>query len=234
MTVATTDTREFNLDQLMRRAMQTAGIMGFEQRLDTTSEQGRERASFGRDQLDFVLDRLQAEGILLRDVARYPITLTAGTATYVLPADTIDVHEDGTYATAAGQVESLVQQIDAQEYHNISDKLSSGAPTRFWLERLGICTLYLHQVPDTTGGILTVRRKKMLADSNLGTYTPDLERYWHDYLQWELAYRYSVSMPIEERALLKAEAKEAKETAQNYARQFVPSQIELDHPTGWS
>lgn len=76
----------------------------------------------------------------------------------------------------------------------------------------------------------------MLADSKLGTDTPDLERYWHDYLQFELAYRFALasSLMSDEKALLKAEAAEAKQTAQNYAKQFVPSQIALDHRTGWS
>lgn len=235
MTVASTNTRELNLDQLMRRAMQTAGIMAFESVIDANDEQWRQRSAYGRDQLEFILDRLQAEGVILRDVVRYPLTLVAGTASYALPADTLDVHGDAMFQLDPTASESTVRPMDREEYHAISDKTSEGTPTRFWLERLGVCTVYLHQVPEA-GGTLYLQRKKMLADSKLGTNTPDLERYWHDYLQFELAYRYALasSLQADEKALLKAEAAEAKVTAQNYARQFVPSQIALDHRTGWS
>lgn len=234
MTVASSNTRELSLDQLMRRSMQTAGIMAFEEIADSASDQWKQRTAFGRDQLDLVLDRLQAEGVILRDTERYSLTLTASVASYVLPSDTVDVHANAMYLEAPGETESVVTQVDRQEYDLISDKVTQGKPTRFWLERTGVCTVYLHQVPDTTNAVLYLRRKKMLADNTLGTQTPDLERYWHDYLHYELAYRYSIGLPLEERALLKGEAAEAKQVAQNYARQFVPNQIVLDHPTGWS
>ena len=231
MTIAATNTRELDLNALMLRAMQTAGIMAFEQ--VASGPQWDNRVKFGRDQLEFILDRLQAEGVILRDVERYPLTLTASTASYALPADTIDVLGDAMYQSAAGESEFRVHPMDREEYHAITSKAEEGTPSRFWLERLSTCTLYLHQVPDTTGAVLYLQRKKLLADSSLGTNTPDLERYWHDYLQWELAYRFSISLPAEERMLLKSEAQEAKAVAQTYAKQALPTVIALNHGTGW-
>lgn len=235
MTVATTNVSERNLDQLIRRAMQMAGIMAFESQIDGNDPQWIQRASFGRDQLDWVLDRLQAEGVILRDVERYALPLVASTASYDLPVDTLDLHGDAMYLETGGSSEQRVTVMDREEYHSITDKALEGAPSRFWLRRLSICTVFLHPVPSTTG-TLYVQRKKMLADSKLGTNTPDLERYWHDYLQWELAYRFGIasSLTPDSLLLLKGEAGEAKATAQNYARQFVVNQIELVHRTGWS
>lgn len=235
MTVSGTNSRELNLDQLIRRAMNTAGIMAFEQTVVTTDPQWQMRASYGRDMLEFILDRLQAEGVILRDVERYALPLAVDTASYALPVDTLDVHGDAMYLESGDTTERRVTAMDREDYHAISDKALGGAPSRFWLERLSLCTVYVHPVP-TVAGTLYFQRKKMLADSTSGASTPDLERYWHDYLHYELAFRYAVSssLTLDRVGTLKGEAAEAKATAQNYARQFVPSQIELDHRTGWS
>lgn len=231
MTIVATNVRELDLNQLMLRAMQTAGIMAFEQ--VASGPQWDNRVKFGRDMLELILDKLQVDGLILRDIERYSLTLTSGTASYALPADTIDVLGDAMYQSAAGETEFTVSPMDRETYHAIANKTQTGTPSRYWVERLATCTVYLHQVPDTTDAVLYLQRKKMLADSSSGTATPDLERYGHDYLHYELAYRFSIGLPFEERQALRADANEAKAALLTYAKQALPTQIELVHRTGW-
>lgn len=234
MTIMATNTRELNINQLLLRAAQVAGIMPFELGQDSGSPQWLAKASFGRDQLEFVMKALPSEGLITRNVTIDEIAVTAGTAEYALSAGTIDVIGKATFALSTqASIEYPVRQVDREEWMTISQKELSSRSTEFWVEKTATVKVHLYPTP-SLGGTLRIQRRALLADNNDGNATVDAEPYWQDYLVKELAYRFSVGMPLEERQNLRADANAAKTAAQAQAKQIVPNSIELVHPTPWS
>lgn len=238
MTVALTNTRELDINTLLKRSAQLAGLLALEQ--SATGTQWEQRAAFGRDQLDLILDRMPTQGIIVRDVELYTLTLSAdfgGEADPIaLPSDTVDVVGVAMYRETSTSTEQRVEPVDREYWQASGDKDTTAPPTRYYLNRAGTVELYLLPVPETANATLRLQRKKLLADSNDGSKTVDLERYWLDYLQFELAWRFSLStsMPAANRGELRAQANECKAAALAAAKQTLPSHMELDHGTEWS
>ena len=234
MTVMSTNTRELNINQLLLRAAQVAGIMPFELGQDSGSPQWLAKASFGRDQLELVMKSLPNEGIITRNVSITSFAVSVGTTAYVQSAGTIDVIGKATFALdSQPTIEYPMRQVDREEWMVISQKSLSARPTEFWVEKTSSVTVHLYPTPNEAG-TARVQRRALLADNSDGNATVDAEPYWQDYLVKELAYRYSVGMPLNERALLRRDADAAKAAAQAQARQMVANSIELYHPTPWN
>lgn len=233
MTAMVTNTRELDINTLIWRAAQMAGLMDFTQGQDG-GVQWLAKASYGRDQLELIVKQLPTEGVITRDITVDAVSLTAATASYTMVAGTTDVVGSATYKETSTSMEYEVQQMDREEWMAIADKALPGRPTRMWVERVATVKVYLYPVPDVTASTLQIQRKRILADNSDGAATADLETYWMDFLTKELAYRFSVGLPIEERMNLKADAKEAKLAAQTAAKQTVPNRVALDHRTSWS
>lgn len=80
--------------------------------------------------------------------------LTAGTATYSLPADTVDIM-DVTIRTNSGQIDSQsdisITRISFDTYQTLPNKLTTGRPTQYMITRgTAVPTIYLWTVPDTS------------------------------------------------------------------------------------
>lgn len=239
MTVNASSTREFTIDELIKRAMQLGGVMALEQA--ATGSQWNARAAFGRDQLDLILDKMPSQGAIVRQEEFYTLTLPVSgdyggeDDPIDMPATTVTVMGVAMYRESSTASEQQVHPIDRETWQKSTDKDTAGSPTRYYVQRAGTVSLYLLPVPATANATLRVQRVKLLADSNVGSDTLDLERHWLDYLQFELAWRYSLqsSMPPANRAELRSAAMEAKNAALAIAKQQLPSFIELEHGTRW-
>jgi hypothetical protein len=78
--------------------------------------------------------------------------LTAGTATYTLPANTIDLIEH-QLRTGSGtsQVDTYLERISVSTYSQQTNKLITGRPTQIFVQRLATETKFtLWPLPDTT------------------------------------------------------------------------------------
>lgn len=239
MTVNASNTREFNIDQLIKRAMQLGGVMALEQ--VATGSQWNAKAEFGRDQLDLIIDKMPNQGIIVRQEEFYTLTLPVSSDyggeddPIDLPNDTVDVLGVAMYRETSTSSEQQVHPIDWETWQKSTDKETAGSPTRYHVKRAGTVQLFLLPVPNVANATLRIRRVKLLADSDVGSDTLDIERHWLDYLQFELAWRYSLqsSMPPANRAELRSSAMEAKQQALAIAKQQLPSFMELEHGTRW-
>jgi hypothetical protein len=240
MTVNASNTRELTIDQLLKRAMQLAGIMALEQ--PATGSQWNARAEFGRDQLDLILDKMPNQGVIVRQEEGYTLTLPVSSDyggeddPIDLPSDTVDVVGPAMYKETSTSTEQMVTPVDWETWQTSQDKTRTAAPARYYLKRAGTVQLFLLPVPATSGAELRIRRVKLLADSDVGSNTVDLERHWLDYLQFELAWRFAVqgSMPADRKNDLRTEAINAKNSALALAKQQLPSFMELDHVSRWT
>jgi hypothetical protein len=234
VTVAATNTAELNIGQIILQAYQQASLMELSQ--SPSGPQWDARAAFARGCLTRTIQRLGAEGPFMRQVEFYPLTLTAGTATYTLPSDTIDVIENAVYNDGtANAMDLTIRQIDREEWLAAPDKVSQATPFRMFVNRGSTITVTLLQVPDTTGAVITLQRQKLAADIKSNSDTPDVERYWTDALVWELAHMvaFASSLPMDKCGYLRAMAKESRQLAMDKALQQTPNQLHLVHMTGW-
>lgn len=234
MTTASTNLAELNIGQIILQAYQQSSLMELSQ--SPSGPQWDARAAFARGCLTRTIQRLGAEGPFMRQVEIYPLTLTAGTASYTLPSDTIDVLENAVYNDGtANAMDLTIRQIDREEWLAAPDKVTQATPFRMFVNRGASVVVHLLQVPDTTGAIITLQRQKLAADIKSNSDTPDLERYWCDALVWELAHMvaFASSLPMDKCAYLKTMAKEARLLATDKAQQQTPNQLYLQHQTGW-
>tara|TARA_R100001591_G_scaffold108571_1_gene118163 strand:- start:1191 stop:1868 length:678 start_codon:yes stop_codon:yes gene_type:complete len=103
----------------------------------------------------------QNRGINLFTIESGTLSLSAGTATYTMPSDTIDLIEH-TIRTGTGtsQLDTNVTRISVSTFAQKSNKNTQGKPNQIFVQRLsGSTTVTLHPVPDTTYTLAFFRLK---------------------------------------------------------------------------
>tara|TARA_Y100001951_G_C11244713_1_gene242664 strand:+ start:237 stop:917 length:681 start_codon:yes stop_codon:yes gene_type:complete len=114
-----------------------------------------------RRSLNILTLEWQNRGINLFTIESGTLSLSAGTATYTMPSDTIDVIEH-TIRTGTGtsQLDTNVNRISVSTFAQKSNKNTQGKPTQIFVQRLaGSTTVTLHPVPDTTYTLAFFRLK---------------------------------------------------------------------------
>src|SRR3990167_3982430 len=130
MTVMSTSTRELDINTILLRAFQLSSQMPME--ASASGTQWEARAAFGRDMIEMVVDHIQAEGNITRDVELYNITLTDGTASYTMPSNTLRVSGHAMYAASSGDTQTQVTEMSREDYQVIGEKTTEGSPSRYW------------------------------------------------------------------------------------------------------
>lgn len=147
------------------------------------------------------------------------VPLVAGTATYELPADTVDILEHAIRTNSgveASQNDMAISRISASTYSTVPNKLTQGLPIQVMVNReQEIPSVTLWPVPDDAQTYTFVYwRMRRLQDIGTGINTPDIPFRFYPALMAGLAYYVGMKipgMPTEKMIQLKAE----------YDRQFV-------------
>lgn len=103
-----------------------------------------------RRSLNLLLLEWQNRGLNLFTVDQGTLALTAGTASYDMPADTIDLIE-GSVRSGSGvnQLDTILQRLSVSQYAQQSNKNTQGKPSQVFVERLATVTrVTLWPVPD--------------------------------------------------------------------------------------
>lgn len=190
MTVATDRTQEFTVDEIVLHAYRLAGLLNEAQALSVS------KAANGRAAMQFALQRLEAEGMFARSTVFHYLTLESGTQSYAVDASVINVVGRAYYLPEGedetqGEVEHSVAPIGAEEWASLTPKNASGMPTKYWLDR-STMTLWVDPIPDEAGK-LRLQAQQLRATSLRGTVTPDVERWWSDYLRYQVAHDLALS-----------------------------------------
>ena len=162
------------------------------------------------------------------------IPLVAGTATYNLPADTVDLMEH-VIRTGAGsastQADLNITRISVSTYATIPNKLQQARPIQVWIERLQSAPrITVWPVPDnTTTYTFVYWRLKRIDDAGNGVNTMDVPFRFLNAMVAGLAYYLALKLPNGAQRLdvLKAQYDEAWELASTEDREkaavrFVP------------
>jgi hypothetical protein len=135
----------------------------------------------------------QNRGINMWTIDEGSVNLVGGTATYALPADTIDLLEH-TIRTGEGnsstQSDINISRISVSTYASIPNKLSQGRPIQLYIDRgQANPSVTVWPVPDASSTyVLKYWRMRRIEDAGKGVETPDVNFRFLPCLVAGLAY----------------------------------------------
>ena len=161
--------------------------------------------------------------------------LTPGTATYNLPADTVDLL-DHVIRTGAGsastQADLTITRISEPTYSSIPNKLQQARPIQVWIERLNTPRFTVWPVPDNSQTYTFVYwRLRRIQDAGDGVNTMDMPFRFYNAMVAGLSYYMALKVPgaIDRLPILKEQYDQAWQLAADEDREkaavrFVPRQ----------
>ena len=232
--MATSGTATFNLDlsEIVEEAFERCGS-----ELRTGYDLKTARRS-----LNLLFADWANRGVNMWTFEQGSIPLVAGTATYNLPADTVDLleHVIRTGAgSAATQADLTITRISVSTYATIPNKLQQGRPIQVWIERLNTPRITVWPVPDNSQPYTFVYwRLRRIQDAGNGTNTMDMPFRFIPCMVAGLAYYLSMKipnaadrMPVLKQQYDEAWALAAEEDREKAAVRFVPRKYYLGSGT---
>jgi hypothetical protein len=226
--------------------MTTSGVTTFNPDLTEIIEEAFERCGgemrtgydmrTARRSLNLMFTDWANRGVNMWTMEQGQQILTPGTATYNLPADTVDLL-DHVVLTGAGNVSTqadlTITRISEPTYATIPNKLTQARPIQIWIERLNTPRFTVWPVPDNTQQyILVYWRLRRIQDAGNGVNTMDMPFRFYNAMVAGLAYYMGMKVPgaIDRLQVLKAQYDEAWELASGEDREkaavrFVPRRM---------
>jgi hypothetical protein len=140
-----------------------------------------------------------SRGINMWTIEQGTIPLVAGTATYALPTDTVDLIEHVIRTNAgstANQTDLTITRISVSTYATIPNKLSAGRPIQILINRLNAPSVTVWPVPDTaTTYTLAYWRLRRIQDAGTGVNTMDMPFRFVPAMVAGLAWYLSLKVP---------------------------------------
>jgi hypothetical protein len=226
--MATSGTATFNMDlsEIVEEAFERAGSelrTGYDLRT-------------ARRSLNLLFADWANRGVNMWTFEQGSIPLVPGTATYDLPADTVDLLEH-VIRTGAGnsstQADLTITRISVSTYATIPNKLQQARPIQVWIERLQPAPrITVWPVPDNSQTYTFVYwRLRRIDDAGNGVNTMDVPFRFLPCMVAGLAYYLAMKVPsgAERLGVLKAQYDEAwqlasEEDREKAAIRFVPRQ----------
>ena len=225
--------------------MATSGVANFNLDLSEIVEEAFERAGgelrtgydlrTARRSLNLLFADWANRGINMWTFEQGTINLVPGTATYNLPADTVDLLEH-VIRTGAGnestQADLTITRISVSTYATIPNKLQQARPIQIWVERLDTPRVTLWPVPDNSQTYqLVYWRMRRIQNAGDGVNTMDMPFRFIPCMVAGLAYYLAMKVPgaIQRLDVLKQQYDEAwnlasGEDQEKAALRFVPRQ----------
>ena len=226
--MATSGTTAFNMDltEIVEEAFERAGgelRTGYDLRTASRS-------------LNLMFSQWANKGLNMFTYEQGSIPLVAGTATYNLPADTVDLLEH-VIRTGAGsastQADLTITRISVSTYATIPNKLTQARPIQVWIERLDTPRITVWPIPDDSQPYTFVYwRLRRIQDAGTGVNTMDMPFRFYEAMTAGLAYHLALKLPnsMDRLPILKQQYDEAWDLAstedrEKAAARFVPRRM---------
>lgn len=226
--MATSGTTAFNMDltEIVEEAFERAGgelRTGYDLRTASRS-------------LNLMFTQWANRGLNMFTYEEGSIPLVAGTATYNLPTDTVDLLEH-VIRTGAGsastQADLTITRISVSTYATIPNKLTQARPIQVWIERLDTPRITVWPVPDNTQPYTFVYwRLRRIEDAGTGVNTMDMPFRFYEAMTAGLSYHLALKIPgsMDRLPILKQQYDEAWDLAstedrEKAAARFVPRRM---------
>lgn len=187
--------------------MTTSGTTAFDMDFTEIAEEAWERAGremrsgydlrTARRSMNLMTIEWQNRGINLWTIDEGTVSLTQGTATYDLPADTIDLLEQ-VVRTGAGttQQDLTITRISVSTYATIPTKTDTGRPIQVFIERLrDNPRITVWPVPSSDDYTFVYWRLRRIEDAGAGAQTADMNFRFLPCLVAGLAYHIAMKVP---------------------------------------
>lgn len=188
--------------------MATSGTTTFNPDIITLAEEAFERAGLelrsgydlktARRSIDFLMSEWANRGINLWKVDNGTVSLSASTATYNLPTDTIDLIE---YLVRSGsgttQQDYNIRRISVSQYASITNKNTEGRPSIVYIDRaVTTPTITLWPVPEDSTYTFVYYRLARIEDTGTpGDNTMDVPYRFLPALAAGLAFQVAMKRP---------------------------------------
>lgn len=188
--MTTSGTTAFNLDlvEIVEEAFERCGLemrSGYDLRT-------------ARRSLNLMMASWANRGINLWTVEQGSVPLVAGTMTYALPADTVDILEHSIRTgSGASQADIIIPRIAFPDYAALPNKNVTGRPLQVMVTRgTSAPSVTLYPVPDAGGPYTLVYwRLRRMQDAGSGTNTMDIPFRVLPCLVAGLAYHLCMKLP---------------------------------------
>ena len=201
--MATSGTVTFrpNVEEIISESFERCG-------LDTQTRTGYHAVS-ARRSLNLLFSEWANRGINYWAVTQNTLTLSDGTASYALPAGTIDIVDAVIRESSTDQA---INRVTIAEYNQIPNKTTEGKPSQYMIDKQYTPRVYFWQVPDKTYTMVywAVNQLDDITASNEDT---DVPYRWSDCICAGLASKLSLKYAPEKFNLLN----ELYERAFNFA-----------------
>jgi len=218
--MATSGTTDFTLD-LAELVDEAAERCGYEIRTGYDLRTARRS-------LNLLFAEWSNLGINLWTFAEGSIPLVAGTATYDLPADTVDLLEH-FIRTGSGttQTDIAISRISVSTFATIPNKTATGRPIQIFIERLDTPRLTVWPTPDNDTYVLRYWRMRRIQDAGTGANTMDVPFRFIPCLVAGLAYYLALKVPngLERLPILQQQYQQAMELAMAEDREKAPMRV---------
>jgi len=189
--------------------MATSGTTTFNPDFTEIAEEAWERAGremrsgydlrTARRSMNLLTIEWQNRGINMWTIDEGTLALTTGTATYNLPADTIDLMEQ-VIRTGAGSVSTQsdlnISRISVSTYSSIPNKISQGRPIQVYIDRgRDNPSITVWPVPDSNDYTFVYWRMRRIQDAGAGAQTADMNFRFLPCLMAGLAYYIAMKEP---------------------------------------
>lgn len=234
MTVNSSRTKEYNIDELVLVAHRRAGLVHISQSVSV------EQGAWGRQLLELTMKHLETLGVQVRTRSFESVELTAGEGVYSMSADVLDITGAGAYISAdevdpehpASTIQ--VSLIDHMQWQQRSAEAAEGNPTRAYVHREGaLVQAWLWPLPVENGQI-RFPVQLLFPDCTDGRKTPGTQRPWAQYLTFELAWQLAdaADKSADRVRSLRTEAAAKLKECREFSAEKVPFQMSLNHPIG--
>jgi hypothetical protein len=218
--------------------MATSGTTDFTLDLAELVDEAAERCGYeirsgydlrtARRSINLLLAEWSNLGINLWTFSEGSIPLVAGTATYELPADTVDLLEHYV-RTGSGttQTDIAISRISVSTFATIPNKTATGRPIQIFIERLDTPRLTVWPTPDNDTYVLRYWRMRRIQDAGTGANTMDVPFRFIPCLVAGLAYYLALKVPggLERLPILQQQYQQAMELAMAEDREKAPMRV---------
>ena len=184
-----------DVEEIIAEAFERCGI-------DPQTQTGYKAVS-ARRSLNLLFAEWANRGINYWAVEQQTLTLVNGTASYTLPAGTIDiisaVVRDSSGTDTSDQ---MINRVSISDYNQLPNKDSSGKPSQYMLDKQYTPVAYFWQVPDRTTYSMVYWAIRQLEDVTASNQDPDIPYRWNECICAGLASKLAMKFAIEKFTML--------------------------------
>ncbi len=223
-----------NRDSLIAGALRLCGVLSQGETASST------QVTEASEALNMLVKAFAADGMPLWAIKEYSVPLTASTSSYRIgTSQTVNTPKPLKVIQAflhntSTNIDIPMRILTRQEYNVLGNKTSSGSPIQIFYDPQNTYgDLYVFPVPSSTdASTFTIRivYQRPFEDFDAASDEPDFPQEWFEALKYNLADRLAgeYNLSKEDRAILKQEAKDHKDTALSFGTEEGSIYFTLD------